>query len=344
MRDVAELARVSIATVSFVVNDTKPVSADTRGRVEEAMRELGYRRNVVGRALASNRTRIIALLFPALQHKFRGAAVQFFTSAAEAAREHGYSLVLWPISNDAGQATELTRSGLVDGVVLMEVQLDDPRVDLLRGSKTPFVLIGRTREHADLVCVDIDFESTVRTAMDRLVQLGHSAITLLDGSEGSRTMSGYGPVVRVRSTYQTEMERRKLAPVYLTCGETPSAGRQAAAAILSGDPVPTAVIVHNEHAAPGLVSGLLHAGRRIPGDISVLSIASSADIAMMSDPELDVMVSPGQQLGRMGVEALIDILEGNPPSRRQTLVTCTYEPGSTLGPARKAPGGGRREL
>ena len=66
MQDVAERANVSIATVSFVVNGTKRVSETTRVRVESAMSELGFTRNAVARALASKRSRLIALLFPAL--------------------------------------------------------------------------------------------------------------------------------------------------------------------------------------------------------------------------------------------------------------------------------------
>ena len=72
MRDVAERAGVSIATVSFVVNNTKPVTAATRRADRGAMAELGFRRNVVARALASRRTRIIALAYPALEHRLAG--------------------------------------------------------------------------------------------------------------------------------------------------------------------------------------------------------------------------------------------------------------------------------
>jgi DNA-binding LacI/PurR family transcriptional regulator len=94
MRDVARLADVSIATVSFVINDTKPVAPATRARVEEAMLQLGYRRNALGRALASKRTRIIALLYPALQRRLSETAVKFFTSATQTAKDLGYNLVL----------------------------------------------------------------------------------------------------------------------------------------------------------------------------------------------------------------------------------------------------------
>ncbi len=120
MRDVAKRAGVSIATVSFVLNDTKPVTPATRQRIEQAMTELGFRRNVVARALASRRTRIIAMAYPALDHRFGFSAAEFFTSAADAARKQDYHLVLWPVGNDGGELTELVgqctgRRGRADG-------------------------------------------------------------------------------------------------------------------------------------------------------------------------------------------------------------------------------------
>ncbi len=333
MRDVARLANVSIATVSFTVNNTKPVSPATRARVEHAMTELGFRRNAVARALASRRTRIIALLYPALQHRFSGTAVTFFTSAAKTASDLGYSLVLWPISNDAEQVTELTAGGLVDGVLLMEVQMDDPRVDRLLESETPFALIGRTRDPAGLPYVDIDFENTVTSAIDYLAGLGHRRICLVNGSVESKALSGYGPVVRAQATYAEVMAERGLPTLTISCDETPAAGRAVAGELLERAPDATAVIVMNEHAAFGLISGLKHRGVRIPEDMSILSIVSSPDMAAMSDPQLTLLASPSTELGRLGVEALIDQLEGRNARNPQALIMCTMEDGESTGPA-----------
>ena len=103
MREVAEAAGVSIATVSFVVNNSKRVAPKTRERIERAMAELGFRRNVVARALASRRTRIIALVYPMLAHRLAGAVTEFITSAARAASAASYHLVVWPVGNDGSE-------------------------------------------------------------------------------------------------------------------------------------------------------------------------------------------------------------------------------------------------
>ena len=333
MRDVAIRAGVSIATVSFTVNQTKRVSPKTRARVEQAMQELGYRRNAVARALASKSTKIIALLYPALQHHFSGTAVNFFTSAAQTASDLGYNLVLWPISNDAEQIANLVAGGLVDGVLLMEVQMDDPRVDALVESGTPFALIGRTRDPSALPFVDVDFEGTVAFAIQHLYDLGHRNICLLDGSVGSKALSGYGPTVRTKTSYQREMLERGLTPISISCDETPTAGRLAAGELLTVAPETTAVLVLNEHAAFGLVSGLTQRGIHIPTDMSIISVGSSADMAAMSDPQLTLLASPSVELGRLGVEALLAKIEGRAEADPHILIMCSFKDGETTGPA-----------
>jgi DNA-binding LacI/PurR family transcriptional regulator len=332
MRDVAKRADVSIATVSFTVNNTKTVSPATRARVEQAMEELGFRRNMVARALASRRTRVIALLYPALQQRLSGTAVKFFTSAAKTAGELGYTLVLWPVSNDdAEQVTHLTEGGLVDGVLLMQVQLDDPRVDRLVATGTPFAMIGRTRDPGGLTFVDIDSENTTVAGLDYLTGLGHRRIALLT-SDGSASVPHFGPTERTRDTYLLEMRRRGLEPLLFECGESPAAGRLAAKDLRERAPDATAVMVLNETAAFGLLNGLRRLGVSVPADMSILSVGSSPDIAAIADPELTLMVSPADELGRMGVEALVDRLEGREERGNHTLVMCAFQEGGSTAP------------
>ena len=202
MREVAEAAGVSIATVSFVVNNSKRVAPETRERIERVMAELGFRRNVVARALASRRTRIIALVYPMLAHRLAGSVTEFITSAARAASAAGYHLVVWPVGNDGSELAALVGEKLVDGVLLMEVQLDDARVAALRELDIPFALIGRTRDVTGLHYVDIDFDASVQMAMDHLAELGHDRIVLVNGSQEGESFASYGPYVRSEIAYR----------------------------------------------------------------------------------------------------------------------------------------------
>lgn len=333
MQDVANLANVSLATVSFTINNSKPVSPKTRAKVEAAMKDLGYRRNAVGSALARGRTHVLALLYPALQHRFSPTSVRFFTSAADQARLRGYNLVLWPMSNDAEAVSELTSSGLVDGVVLMEVQLDDPRVAELSGSTVPFALIGRTRDTAGIPFVDVDFESTVEKAIDRFIQLGHTDLVLIDGGIGNQLLGGYGPVARTRKAFGEVTAQRGLSGAIMSGLHSSAGGRELAKEFAASHPKTTGVLMMNEQAGPGFVAGLQQVGYRLPQDVSVVAIASSLDIVSMSEPEMAVYISPADELGRLGVDTLIDRLDKLSDTLPQLLIECSYSAGATMGTA-----------
>lgn len=334
MRDVAASAGVSIATVSFVVNDSKPVSAGTRRRIERAMADLGYRRNVVARALASHRTRIIALAYPALDHRLGGSAMEFVTGAASAASERDYHLVLWPVGNDGDELTELVGQGLVDGVLLMEVQLEDPRVALLQQNGTPFALIGRTSDPTGLAHVDIDFDATMAGALAHLTRLGHRRIVLVSGSQVQASFRSYGPYVRSEASFEQHTQQQGLDATIMICEQSPEAGRALADRLLVETPDATALIMMNEFTSLAALAGLRARGVRVPEDLSMLSLITSTEMAAIADPPLTIMRAPGRDLGRLGFEALVRQLDSAEPLAPQ-LVPCSLVPGASTGRPRR---------
>ncbi|WP_156760306.1 LacI family DNA-binding transcriptional regulator [Microbacterium karelineae] len=327
MREVAARAEVSIATVSFVVNGTKKVTDATRKRVEDAMRDLGFSRNPVGAALARGRTRILAMLYPAVERRLSPTAVTFFTSASRRARERGYDLVMWPIGDDTAQVSVLAGTGLIDGALLMEVRLDDPRVAALHDRRVPFALIGRTSEPDDLAYVDVDFPASVREAHARLRDLGHEDIAFLTGD--GRAFS-HGAVARARETYEAAATASGSPVTMLSCAEDPGAGRELGSRFRQEHPTTTALIAMNEPAVPGLLIALAHEGVRVPDDLSVISMGSTAFMAGMTDPRLTFMRTPGPELGEWGVDALIDRIETPDAPLPQRLLPCEYVAGDSV--------------
>ncbi|MBC7764032.1 MAG: LacI family DNA-binding transcriptional regulator [Candidatus Saccharibacteria bacterium] len=322
MQEVATRAGVSIATVSFVVNGTKNVSPSTRDRVTAAMTELGFRNNVVARALASRRTRIIALLFPSVEHRMRITALEFFTSAASRASELGYHLVLWPVETTGEDIAELLSGGLVDGVIVMEVKMQDHRIEKLTALRFPFTSIGRTRNPSALPYVDIDFETTVEKSLDYLTELGHRRFGLVIEDLDGTAMAGYAPPLRTESSFRTSCAQRGLTAAVVTCGPSTQGGRQAALALLAVDPDVTAVMIMKDDSTFGLLAGLAEAGRSVPGDVSVLSLVSSTEAAAQHDPVLSTMNAPGRELGKLAAEALIRQLDGPDGEPPHVLLPC----------------------
>ena len=120
MQDVAKRAGVALSTVSYALNGTRPISEETRQRIFQAMEELGYRPHALARGLASKRSRILSLLFSAPERGLGSTELEFVTSAAEAARENGYHLVLWSSEiHNLHELRQLIRQGLSDGMIVM---------------------------------------------------------------------------------------------------------------------------------------------------------------------------------------------------------------------------------
>ncbi|ROP64818.1 LacI family DNA-binding transcriptional regulator [Curtobacterium sp. ZW137] len=333
MQQVADRAGVSIATVSFVVNGNKRVSPATRDRVTAAMRELGYRNNVVARALASRRTRIIALLFPVLEHRLGQTALQFFTSAAGRASELGYHLVLWPSAATADDVRDLISGGLADGVIVMEVTMHDPRIEQLTRMDVPFVSIGRTADPSAISFVDIDFERTVEDALDHLTGLGHRRIGLVVEDLDGTAMAEYGPKVRSEAAFRASVARRGIAGTVVASGASAEGGRRAAAELLVRDPDVTAAVIMKDDSNFGLVSGLRAGGRRVPEDVSVIAIVSSDSAGTATEPVLTTLNAPGPALGRLAVESLVDRLEGASTDLTHALIPCELHVAASTAPA-----------
>ena len=339
MQDVAKLAQVSLSTVSYAINNTRPISAATRERIERAMRELDFRPNQIARSLASRRSNIIALTFPGTENAMGSTIMEFVTAAAQAAREREMHLVVWPYAADqADEMLQMSRQGLADGVILMEVRRDDARVRLLDEHRIPLTMIGRTDDSADARCVDIDFDATAETAVEHLAGLGHTGIALLNQSAGSRD-HGYGPALRIADGFRAALGRRGLRGEILWCEPTPLAGRRATDELMNRDRRVTAMVAMNENAVIGAVSGLSTYDHVVPQTFSVLSIVTSPLMAQMVEPKLTTLHSPGAELGRLGVQNLLDRLDGRPPTSGPTLLPCRWEAGHSTGPVPPVPGG-----
>lgn len=329
MQQVADRAGVSIATVSFVVNGTKRVSAETTRRITQAIDELGFEPNANARALASRKSHMIAMLVPLVERDINS----FISGAAAAAADRGYKLVLWPVGDDPKrEVSSLIASRMVDGVLLMEVELDDPRVDRLTELGSPFALIGRTRDPGSLSYVDMDFEGATACAIEQLESLGHREFALVTQRFDVPTLRTYAPPVRVERVFRETLEARGLPHAIFRIPGDPAAGRALPGLIFRDHPRTTALVVMNDDASFGIVSGLKRIGKSVPGDVSVISLGTSDRMGSMSDPELTRLVTRGEEMGKAAALALIDRLEGTDAAPVQVLIPLDLHEGDSTAP------------
>ncbi len=335
MVDVARRANVALSTVSYALNGTRPISEETRQRIFAAMEELGYRPHALARGLASKRSRILALLFSAPERGLGITELEFVMGATDAAKENGYHLILWSSEmRDPGELRQLTQLGLADGVIVMEVLLHDERVRLLHELGFPFSLIGRSEDATGVGYVDIDFEQTVYETVDYLAGLGHTQIAFVNHSQAEFD-AGYGPAVRAQTSFDQALQKAGLSGLSRLCYATPQAGYEAFNELLAECPDLTALVVMNDRTMPGMMQAIADRGWRIPDDFSLVSIVSSGRAAEMMMPPLTTMEPPSAELGRLGVELLIQRLETQDQDPPQVLLPCQLVVRGSAGPRRR---------
>jgi DNA-binding LacI/PurR family transcriptional regulator len=299
------------------------------------MEELGYKPHALARGLASKRSRIIGLLFPASERGLGFTVLEFVASAADTARENGYDLVLWSSEmHDLNELRQFAQQGLVDGVVVMEVHLNDERVNMLRAIGFPFSLIGRCEDTDGVGYVDISFEETMQEAISYLSGLGHTHIAFLNQSQ-SLYDAGYGPAVRAQARFEQVMSTVGLKGLTRLCHAAPHAGYEAFNELLAECRDLTAIIAMNERAIPGVMQAIADRGWHIPEDFSLVAIVSSPRVAELMIPPLTTADAPSAELGHLGTELLIQQLEAEERDTQQVLLPCRLVVRGSSGPCRR---------
>ena len=322
MKDVADRAGVSLSTVSYVLSGSRPISEPTRVLILKAMEDLKFHPNAVARALASKRTRVIGLLLTPRDRGLGLSDLEFVKGAAEAARSLDHHLVLLTEGMDSeSELSYLKAQGLLDGVILMEVHLDDARVAWLQRLGLPFSILGRPDPSVNLSFADIDFEQTVKDILEHLRGLGHQRIAFINQSRKAFD-SGYGPAVRMQDAWNRQGSDAARALVSVFCGATPRDGWNACQNLFSVPEPPTALVVMNERGLPGVLQVLAALKLRVPEDVSVVAAVSSAPAAEMMIPALTSADAPSLQLVRLAVSNLVKTIEDPKVALENVLLPC----------------------
>jgi DNA-binding LacI/PurR family transcriptional regulator len=318
IRDVAKRAEVSVSTVSYALSGSRPISEETKQRINIAINELGYRPNFLARSLATKRTRVVALLLPSSANGLSDAQMEFVTSAAEVASQRSYGLLLWTSPGKDQEILRLAREGLVEGVMLMEIRLQDPRVDMLLENGYPFSMIGRCQNNDAISFVDFDFDQALRVCVEHLAQLGHHHIAYL-GYPPSELASGYGPAVRSQEGFQAAIKERGLLGESLACEPTLEKGIKTMRALLTKHSDLSAAIIADERICAGVIQVIHEKGLRMPEEFSIIAKVFPR-MAEMTTPPLTTLDIPAIDMGRLGTELLIRQLEGDEEQPTQILL------------------------
>jgi LacI family transcriptional regulator len=219
--------------------------------------------------------------------------------------------------------------GFVDGYILMEIALVDSRVELLKRRQLPFAMIGRCRDNAGINFVDFDFDDAVIQALDHLQSLGHHAIALVVRHPGDFE-DGYGPSVRLIHAFECESGRRQIDGRIIYCEAAPASGSAILGELLATEPQPTALLCANAESTIGLLRAIAERGLSVPRDLSIFGLFSPRAAETLAIPVTGVDF-PVEEMGRCGVDFLIEFLEGGGSTtpRQKVIRSVVSDRGST---------------
>jgi DNA-binding LacI/PurR family transcriptional regulator len=315
--EVAEHAGVAPSTVSYVLSGKRSISPKTRRRVEDSIRVLNYHPHAGARALASQRSNVIALVVPLRPGMHVPVLMQFAISVVTTARRFDQDVLLLTADEGPAGLRRVAASALVDALIVMDVELHDTRLPELRTLHQPSVLIGIPADTAGLTCIDLDFAAAGALCVDHLADLGHRSIGLI-GPPTAVYERETGFATRTISGFDQAVKRRGIHATTHPCEPTYEAVRRTLDGVFRSQPELTGLVVHNEAVISPLLDSLHQLGRRVPDDVSIVAICP-ADVAERAVPPLSSVLIPAEEVGRLAVELVMDSLEGR-QNRQTTLL------------------------
>lgn len=302
IKDIAQLAGVSLATVSRVINQTGNVSPALREQVLAAVETLNYQPSAPARSLRRRETRLIGVLIPQLNHPFFGSLAYSIESCLFA---EGFRILVCSAEEDAAREAEYTQLLIrqrVDGAIVAPTGLDLGWAELFARASIPIVLIDRNIPDvvASRVMVD-NWQGGYQGAL-HLIELGHRRVGVISASRHSQAMQD-----RLEGALQALRDHNIAYQVYQPQTETLQQydlGFHAALSLLEPQPPPSAIFALTDVTAIGVMHAAVSRGLSIPAQLSVLGF-DGIELGAYLIPALSTVAQPIEALGKTAAQILL---------------------------------------
>jgi DNA-binding LacI/PurR family transcriptional regulator len=315
LKDVARVAGTSVTTASRALNNYDDVAANTRALVVRVASDLGYHPNHIARSLQGTRVYAVGLVIPQLVHRYVDSFwLEFIAGVATTCGEAGFDLVLCigkDLHAEHAHYQRLIRSRRVDGVIVCDIRVRDPRISYLRQSHAPFVAFGRVLGHDDFPWVDVDGASGARGAIEHLLALGHRRIGYL-GAPRAYSFTHFRHEGYLDALFAAGIPYDQAIVVEdLDASSDPYA---AVRDFLALENPPTALVACADFLAAGTLRALRSLGVRVPEDMSLVAFDDTL-ITQHTEPPLTSVRQDNQEIGSRVAAALIQRLrdDSQPP-------------------------------
>lgn len=316
LKDVAALAGVSPSTVSRVINNTMHVTDETRMRVEEAIRAVNYRPNLLAQSLRLRATKNIGLLVPEIAHPSFNLVIKYIE---ESASRRGLNLIIVNTNNDPkkeAKAIDLLIRQKINGIIFSRVSDESHVLNISQTTKTPMVVIDRAFADESLSTVILNNYKAGQLAAEHLLSVGCKRVATITGSFKvglSRqrhkgfidTIEKHGGSVDSRLIYEGSF--------------TFETGIDGIACLLESGLEFDGVWGHNDMIAAGAISTLLHKGYKVPTDIAVMGM-DDVQFASMFYPTITTIAQPYSQMCEMAVDVIDRLTSGEEMAKQYETV------------------------
>lgn len=313
--DVAREAKVSMATVSRVVNGNSNVRKETRAKVEAVIKRLHYQPNAVAQGLASKRTTTVGLIVPDLTNLY---FAELSKGIDDIALLYKYNIIITSIENrlmKEDQAIQSLLNKQVDGVIYMSNRLPKEAVAAFARTDTPVVLAGTKDNHDELPSVTIDYKKADTEALNLMFNDGKKNLSLVVGDKEA--------VVNDENripAYQSFVKSNKMKSRLFTGVMDYSDGYNLYSKLIKAGV--DGVIVTRDTAAVGLLNAAMDAGKQIPEALEIVT-ASATQIASVVRPALTAIKQPLYDMGAVAMRMLTKLM--NNEEVAQTHIELPYE-------------------
>ncbi len=316
LNDVARDAGVSYQTVSRVINDHPSVSPETRLRVQEVIRTLGYRPNKVAKSLVASQSNTLGILTFGISHF---GPTQMVLNIERAAKNLGYDLIFsnvgQPTYDQISHALDSLSGRRVDGIISISPVVGIAYEEMLECCHDIPVVLIDPQFGLEIPSVIVDQRYGSRLATEHLIELGHQRIAEICGP-----LNWFGAIARHEQWVET-VHQAGFTPMMSVEGDWSAlSGYEAARRLLKEDSHFTALVVGNDQMALGACYALSEHGRRVPLDVSIVGFDDIPEAAFFQPP-LTTVRQEFNQLGDIGVRYLLELIH-NPDTPIEQHVLC----------------------
>jgi LacI family transcriptional regulator len=307
IKDVAAVAGVSFTTVSHVVNNSRPVSADVRAKVEHAIRQLHYVPSAVARSLKARATATVGLVVPNSTNPY---FAELARGIEDGCSRNGYCVFFCNSDDDPAKQRNYLRvlqEKRIDGLIIASAGDDAVLAQTLADAHEPMVIVDRNIEGLNADLVQIDHEKGAYLATRHLLELGHVRIGCITGPVETAVSA-----MRVHGFIRARAERGiEILPDAIVESDFSGAGGHRAAAQLFDTIRPSAIFAGNDMMGIGALRAAAERRINVPHDCSIIGF-DDIELGRFTYPSLTTVGQSVRALGDMAAQTLIERIAGTP--------------------------------